>query len=169
MHHTSIVTPARFAALASRVARGISRLERDEICCGDLTLQQFETLRALRDASPLTLSAAAKVLGIDLSTASRNLALLVKKAYLTRRRGRDDAREVTFVLSRKGSGCLDSLCCDESLVFASLLARVPLDRRAAVGEALELLAAALTEERSDRSSVACCAPGARAPATGSAR
>lgn len=168
MQHTSTVTPARFAALASRVARGISRLEREEICCGDLTLQQFETLRSLRDAGPLTLGAAAKVLGIDLSTASRNLALLVKRGYLTRRRGKEDAREVRFALSKKGSACLDTLCCDERFVFASLLARVPTERHAVVGEALELLAAALAEERSDAPS-ACCPPGACTVPKGNAR
>lgn|GEM_PF-725911 len=167
------MTPAHFAALASRVARGISRLEREEICCGGLTLQQFETLRALRDAGPLTLGAAAQALGIDLSTASRNLALLVKRSYLTRRRGREDARQVTFALSKKGAACLDSLCCDERLVFASLLARLPADQRPAVGEALELLAAALAakdpvdavENRPPRGcgpSTACCPPKAGA-------
>ncbi len=152
------MTAARFAALASRVARGISRLERDEICCGDLTLQQFETLRALRATGPLTLGAAAKALGIDLSTASRNLALLVKGAYLTRRRGKEDARQVTFALSKKGTARLDSLCCDERLVFAAVLARLPTGQRTAVEEALELLAAALAEE-SPRETSTCCAPG----------
>lgn len=150
---------ARFAALASRVARGVARLEREEICCGDLTLQQFDTLRALRDAGPLTLGAAAKALGIDLSTASRNLALLVKGGYLTRRRGKEDARQVSFALSRKGAGCLDSLCCDERMVFASLFARVPADRRAGVVAALEVLAAALAEERAADPAAPCCAPG----------
>lgn len=156
------MTPARFALLASKVARGVSRLEREEICCGDLTLQQFETLRALQDEGPLTLGAAAKRLGIDLSTASRNLARLVANGYLARRRGKEDAREVRFALSKKGSTCLDSLCCDERLVFAALLARVPADRRALVGEALELLAAALDGERAAEPST-CCPPGACAP------
>ena len=127
----------RFAALVSRVARDVSRLERDEICCGDLTLQQFETLRALRDAGPLTLGAAARALGIDASTASRNLALLVKRSYLTRRRGKDDARVVTFALSKKGAGCLDSLCCDQRTVFESVYARVPPGQRAAVVAAIK--------------------------------
>ncbi len=152
------MTPARFATLASRVARGISRLEREDICCGDLTLQQFQALRALRIAGPLTLGAAAKELGIDLSTASRNLARLVKSGYLTRKQGTEDAREVRFALSKRGNGCLDSLACDERLVFAGLLARVPADRRPLVGEALELLAAALDAER-DQGASACCVPG----------
>ena len=55
------MTPARFAALASKVARGIARLEREEVCCGDLTLQQFETLRVLQGEGPLTLGAAALI------------------------------------------------------------------------------------------------------------
>jgi len=158
LQHTSDVTPARFAALASKVARGISRLERDEICCADLTLQQFETLRSLRDAGPLTLGAAAKSLGIDLSTASRNLGRLVTNGYLLRRRGKEDAREVRFALSKKGAARLDSLCCDERIVFASLLARLPADRLAVVGEALEVLAAALDHEPAAEAT-ACCAPG----------
>ena len=151
--------PSRFAALASQIARGVSRLERDEVCCGDLTLQQFETLRTLQAAGPLTLGAAAKALGIDLSTASRNLALLVKGGYLTRRRGKEDARQVSFALSRKGAGRLESLCCDERMVFASLFARVPADRRAEVVAALEVLAAALTAERAAEPAAPCCAPG----------
>lgn len=152
------VTPARFAALASRVARAISRLERDEVCCGDLTLQQYQALRALRDEGPLTLGAASRRLGIDLSTASRNLARLVAHGYLARRRGRDDAREVRFALSKKGAACLDTLCCDERVVFSSVLARVPEARRAQVGEALELLASALDGE-APAAPASCCAPG----------
>ncbi|TAK23873.1 MAG: MarR family transcriptional regulator [Myxococcaceae bacterium] len=153
------MSSARFAALASRVARGVSRLEREEICCGDLTLQQFDTLRALRDAGPLTLGAAARALGIDLSTASRNLALLVKGGYLKRSRGKEDARQVSFALSKKGTGCLDSLCCDERMVFAAVFARVPPEHRAGVVEALEVLATALTEQPAAEPAAPRCAPG----------
>ena len=153
------MTSVRFAALASQVARGISRLERDEVCCGDLTLQQFEALRTLQEAGPLTLGAAAKALGIDVSTASRNLALLVKRGYLKRSRGKEDARQVSFVLSKKGTGCLDTLCCDERMVFASVFARVPAERRALVVEALGVLATALTEERAAEPAAPCCPPG----------
>lgn len=160
------MVPTRFAALASQVARGLARLERDEVCCGDLTLQQFETLRAIEAAGQVTLSAAASALRIDLSTASRNLALLVKRSYLTRRRGKEDARQVTFALSKKGAGCLASLCCDERLVYAALLARIPADRRASVTEALDVLATALAD---GGASPAACAPGSCCPPKEKAR
>lgn len=153
------MSSALFAALASRVARGISRLERDEICCGDLTLQQFETLRTLHASGPLTLGAAARSLGIDLSTASRNLGLLVKRGYLKRTRGKDDARHVSFSLSKKGAGCLDSLCCDERMVFAAVFARVPPEHHMGVIKALEVLATALAEQPAAEAVAPCCAPG----------
>lgn len=148
-----------FAVLASRVARGLARLERDDVCCGDLTLQQFETLRAIETAGSVTVGAAAEALGIDVSTASRNLGLLVKRRYLLRRRGRDDARFVAFALSKKGAACLASLCCDQRLVYAGLLARIPADRHAAVSEALGLLAAALDTKEA----APVCAPGTCCP------
>lgn len=151
------MTTDRFAELAGRVARGLARLERDEVCCGDLTLQQFEALRAIEAAGQVTLGAAATALGIDASTASRNLALLVKRGYLTRKRGREDARQVAFALSKKGAGCLASLCCDQRSVYGALLDRVPAGRRAAVVEALDVLATALSGEGA--TPTACCAPG----------
>lgn len=154
------MTTTRFAELTSRVARGLARLERDEVCCGDLTLQQFETLRAIEAAGQVTLGAAAAALRIDVSTASRNLALLVKRGYLTRRRGREDARQAAFALSKKGAGCLASLCCDERLVYATLLARIPANRRAAVTEALDVLLTALADEGANP---ATCTPGPCCP------
>ncbi len=154
------MSKTRFAELATQVARGLARLERDEVCCGDLTLQQFETLRAIESAGQVTLGAAAAALRIDVSTASRNLALLVTRGYLTRRRGREDARQVAFALSKKGADCLASLCCDERLVYAALLARIPAERRAAVVEALDVLATALAG--ADAEAVAC-APGTCCP------
>ena len=162
------MTPARFAVLARQVARGIVRLERDEVCCGDLTLQQSETLRAIEATGALTVSAAASAFGIDVSTASRNPGLLARKGYLTRRRGREDARQVAFALSKKGRGCLASLCCDERLVYAALLARLPADRRDAVGDALEVLVAALSAEvRAD--AWEGCSPGPCCPTKEKAR
>ncbi len=156
------MSPDRFADLASRVARGLARLERDDVCCGDLTLQQFEALRAIEPAGSLSLGSAAAALGIDVSTASRNLGLLVTRRYLTRRRGREDARQVSFALSKKGRECLATLRCDQRLVYASLLGRIPADRRHAVEEALEVLAVALSGETS-AASAASCTPGTCCP------
>src|SRR5450432_201249 len=83
-----------FAELARRLARGLARLDRDLICCGDVTLQQFETLRELHVAGTLVTSAIGARLGIDLSTASRNLALLARAGYVARVSIKGDGRAV---------------------------------------------------------------------------
>ena len=75
--------------LARTVARELARLERDEVCCGDTTFQQFATLRTMHEAAaPMTTSALATALGIDLSTASRNLAVLERNGYIRRARAK---------------------------------------------------------------------------------
>ena len=84
-----------FAPLLSEVARAILRLERDKVCCGDLTFQQFQALQTLQVTGSRTVSDAAKALGIDISTASRNLAVLARQGYVKRRRSVEDARRLS--------------------------------------------------------------------------
>lgn len=151
------MTPSRFTALLRRLVAGVYRIEREEICCGDLTLRQYETLWALREAGPVTLGAASKLLSIDASTASRNLALLVEAKHLRRRRSPDDGRAVLFELTAKGKASLETLRCGEQEVLAAVLARVPAGERDAVERALALLVAAMDGDAAE--GAPCCAPG----------
>jgi DNA-binding MarR family transcriptional regulator len=148
-----------FTSLALRVARGITRIGRDEICCGTLTLQQFQTLSAIDRAGMITTSALAAALSIDLSTASRNLSLLERQGLLGRFRDPDDARVVFIELTTKGTRALMNLRCDERLVYASVLARIPPNKQASVIEALETLADALGE--SEPNLEECCPDSSR--------
>lgn len=156
------MTRATFPTLARQVARGLSRLERDRICCGDITLQQYDTLRALHERAALPTSDVATTLGIDLSTASRNLAVLEKNGYLTRARGEGDARQIVNKLTRKGSRCISSLCCDERTVFDAVYEKIPASKRAAVLSALEALSRALTDA-DESASAPCCPPADSSP------
>jgi DNA-binding MarR family transcriptional regulator len=155
-----------FSSLALRVARGITRLERDQICCGTLTLQQFQTLRAVDEAGAVTTSALAEALRVDLSTISRNLTLLERQGLLKRRRDPSDARVVSIALTNRGAAALQNLRCDERLVYAEVLGRIPKHKRGAVLEALETLAGALGEMPATAPDAKCCpdaAPGACPP------
>jgi DNA-binding MarR family transcriptional regulator len=145
---------AEFARQVRRVSRGLARVEREQICCQDFTLQQFDTLRALHERQPQTTSELATRLGIDLSTASRNLAVLERDGYIRRERARKDARQVACRLAPKGSRCVTSLCCDERMVFATVLTRVPAAERDGVTRALAILADALEPA----GATVCCAP-----------
>jgi len=168
LYYTTIVSRhEQFAPLARSVARGITRLQRDEVCCADLTLQQFDTLRVMQAGRGETVSAIAYHLGIDISTASRNVRVLERAGYVARHVGAyaRDARIVALGLTSSGLACVSSLICDERMLFAGLLAKVPAAQRAAVVKALGVLDRAITEhEASPESTPEPCCPPASPPA-----
>jgi len=131
-----------FATVLRRIARGVLRIERDMVCCG-VTLQQFETMREIDRAGTLQHGEIAARLAIDLSTASRNLQVLVRDGYVRRVAIKGDGRAVGNRLTAKGKRCVESLGCDERTVFDGILSRLPAAKRRGVREALVLLAEAL--------------------------
>jgi DNA-binding MarR family transcriptional regulator len=145
---------ATFGSLLVELTRIVSRIERDEVCCGDLTFQQFETLRRIEGAPRLTLSSLAAELHIDQSTASRNLVRLERDGYLSKARDGADGRSVNIELTRKGRTALSSLSCDERDAFAELYDRLPASQRGAVVASLKVLTEALAKP----GIAACCEP-----------
>ncbi len=143
---------ARFARLLIAVAQGVSRIERDQICCGELTFQQFETLRRLDQNATSTVGSLATALAIDDSTASRNVALLVRDGYVKKTRDPADARTLLLRLTARGRGVLTDLRCEERDRFAALFERLTAIDREKVVAALALLERALTPAAPE-----CCA------------
>jgi DNA-binding MarR family transcriptional regulator len=137
---------ARFGKVLLSVARAVDRIQRDEICCGDLTLQQFETLKRISTAERSTLGSVAHELEIDLSTASRNLTRLEKQGYVSKMRDESDARTVVLRLTTKGKRALSTLSCDERDALVAAYDRIPAIRRGKVIAALSLLAEALERQ-----------------------
>ncbi len=154
---------AQFGKVLLAVARAVERVQRDEICCGDLTLQQFETLRRISMAERSTLGSVAQELEIELSTASRNLTRLEKQGYVSKVRDESDARTVILRLTTKGRRALSSLSCDERNAFAAVYDRIPAPGRTAVLEGLIVLASALDEPEGS-SARECCPPSAKSDA-----
>jgi DNA-binding MarR family transcriptional regulator len=146
--------PERFARALSSVARGVSKLQTAEICCGGLTPEQFETLKAIVAMGDPSMSGLSATLRVDLSTMSRNVSVLEREGYVSRARRHDDSRIVMVILTRKGTTALETLQCDEKDVIARLYQRIPSASRSSVVEALELVLIALAP--SDEEQVACC-------------
>jgi len=143
----------------------VGRLERDVVCC-DVTLQQFDTMRLIGEGARLS-NDLAQALGIDLSTASRNLAKLEAGGYVERVAVAEDGRAVANRLTRKGKRCLESLVCDERLVLGALLGRLPPDQRdAAVGVLTDLAAAVDAEVDARSASCPDCEPRPRRTRSG---
>jgi DNA-binding MarR family transcriptional regulator len=147
---------ARFGELLSQVARAITRRQASDVCCGDLTLEQFQTLRAVSGADQPSLGSLSASLRLDPSTMSRNVALLERNGYLQRARSAEDGRVVRVRLTAKGKRALESLRCDERDVFGDAYQRLPVAERAKVVQALEALTSCL--EVGDDRARACCPP-----------
>jgi len=148
--------PGRFAELLSRVAREITLRQTADVCCGDLTLEQFQTLRAVSTPVPHSIGSLSALLRVDLSTMSRNVTLLERNGYLSRSRGTDDARIVHVGITAKGRRALETLRCDERDLLQDIYERLPADERPKVVRALEMLRTCLDE--SDGTGAACCPP-----------
>ena|SRR5438552_2480800 len=130
----------RFARAAQIVARGLGRISRERARAGDVTPQQAETLQLIAEKGAVSTSSLAVSLGIDPSTASRNLAGLERAGYITRKKGAEDARQTDVRLTPKGKRIADNVGTEAQQAIATVLERLPRGDRARILDALEALA-----------------------------
>src|SRR3954451_15083434 len=149
----------KFGDLLSRIARRVTAVQTSEVCCGDLTLEQFSTLRAI-DTAPETpsLGKLSAQMGVDLSTMSRNVTVLERNDYAARTRSAEDGRVVTIKLTAKGRRALDTLRCDEEDTFGKIYETVPAAARPQLVKALAILDGRLNGAPSAAGDDPCCSP-----------
>ena len=133
----------RFARAVQIVARGLGRISRERARAGDVTPQQAETLQLIAERGAVSTSSLAVMLGIDPSTASRNLAGLEEAGYVTRKKATDDGRQTDVRLTPRGRRAADAVSTSSAQALATLLDRVPRGERQKLTDALETLAQAL--------------------------
>ena len=128
------------------VARALGRLGRERARTEEVTPQQAEALQLIAERGGLSTSSLALVLGIDPSTASRNLAGLERAGFVVRRKGADDGRQTDVRLSPRGKRTADAVSTEWTQVCASMLDRIPRLERQRVADTLEILARVLEPE-----------------------
>ncbi len=120
MRYRPMADPKTARAL-QLAARALGRLGRDFAREGDVTPQQAETLQLIVERGTLSTSSLAALLGIDPSTASRNLAGLERAGFIVRRRGTDDGRQTDVRLTPRGRRIADAVAARWATASASLL------------------------------------------------
>ena len=80
------------------------------------------------------------MLGIDPSTASRNLAGLERGGFISRKKGLDDGRQTDVRLTPRGRRMAETVASDALDALSALMDLVPRGDRQRVTDALELLA-----------------------------
>jgi DNA-binding MarR family transcriptional regulator len=130
----------RFARAVQVFARGLGRIGRERARAGDVTPQQAETLQLIAERGTVSTSSLAQMLGIDPSTASRNLAGLERAGLISRKKGSDDGRQTDVRLTPRGRRTADTVTQDATHAFTALMDRLPRADRQRVTDALEILA-----------------------------
>jgi DNA-binding MarR family transcriptional regulator len=137
------MTDPKNARALQLVARTLGRFGRERARASDVTPQQAEALQLIVERGSISTSSLALLLGIDPSTASRNLAGLERDGFIVRRRGADDGRQNDVRLTPRGRRTADAVSSEWMEAYASLLERMPRGERQRVADALEVLARVL--------------------------
>lgn len=93
-HHELARDARDFHRAVSRLIRVYQAMDRQDICCYDVSVSQCWALEAICDHGPLTLNELAGRLLLDKSTTSRVVTALERKGYATRRRHPEEGRTV---------------------------------------------------------------------------
>lgn len=133
----------RFVRAVQVVARALGRMHRERARDGSVTPQQAETLALIAERGAVSTSSLAGLLGIDPSTASRNLSGLERGGFITRKKGSDDGRQTDVRLTPRGRRIAESFNNGSGQAFAGLLERLPRAERQRVTDAVETLARVL--------------------------
>jgi DNA-binding MarR family transcriptional regulator len=133
----------RFARAVQTVARGVGRISRERARAEDVTPQQAETLQLIADRGAVSTSALATLLGIDPSTASRNLAGLQKAGLVSRKKATDDGRQTDVRLTPKGKRAAEAATQSSAQALSTVLEKISRGDRQKVVEAIDALAKAI--------------------------
>jgi DNA-binding MarR family transcriptional regulator len=126
------------------LARALGRLGREHArAVGNVTPQQAEALQLIADQNVMSTSTLATLLGIDPSTASRNLAGLERGGLIARRQGAQDGRQTDVRLTARGKRVAEAVSQEWSKACSTLLESIPRGERQRVVDALDALARTL--------------------------
>jgi DNA-binding MarR family transcriptional regulator len=133
----------KIAGSLQMLARSLTRLERERARSLGVTPQQAEALQIIGERRDVSTSSIALELGIDPSTASRNLAGLARSGYVVRFRGHDDGRHVGVRLTPKGKRKAEAIALDWQRACSLVLGRMPPDERQRAAHCIDVLVGSL--------------------------
>jgi DNA-binding MarR family transcriptional regulator len=141
-----MAAPAEFRETLTRLYQRFNALQRGEKRCFGVTMSQCVTLELLHQEGRKTVRELAEGLGLDTSTVTRVVDVLVRDGLLRRTRDDVEDRRRVFVslttrgrrLAEKLEACADAYC-------ERILVRIDPGRRADVLRALHLLVEAIDD------------------------
>ncbi len=137
MHVRLMADHDKFVRALHNLARELGRTQRERAREGDVTPQQAETLLLIAERGAMSTSALAQALGIDPSTASRNLAGLESAGLISRKRGADDGRQTEIRLTPRGKRTAEHAMTAAAETLTQVFERLPRGERGRATDAIE--------------------------------
>lgn len=137
-------SPAAFRETIARLYQRFNALQRGEKRCFGVTMSQCITLELLQQEGEKTVRELADGLGLDKSTVTRVVDVLVRDGLLRRRRDeKGDRRRVFMSLTERGRRLAEKLeaCADD--YCERILTRIPRGRRDDLLQTLKMLSDAI--------------------------
>jgi DNA-binding MarR family transcriptional regulator len=136
----------KFRETLGRLFQRFNALQRGEKRCYGVTMSQCVTLELLHLEGPKPVRELAASLGLDTSTVTRVVDVLVREGMLERARDEaGDRRRVYVSLTRRGRGLAQKLQACADGYTERILGRIPREGREEVLHALGVLVEALDE------------------------
>jgi DNA-binding MarR family transcriptional regulator len=132
--------------------------DRDRICCHDVSVTQCYAIEALVRRGPSGLNELAAELYLEKSTASRVVAALERKGYVTRSSHPDDGRAIVLSVTAAGRRLHDRIRKDLVNEARELLGDFEPEVREGAARLIRRLARAAAA-RSGVGGESCCTPG----------
>lgn len=145
-------------AALSELVRVYQFRDRDRICCHDISVTQCYALEALIRRGPSGLNDLAAELYLDKSTASRVVASLERKKYVTRQPHPDDGRAVVLTASPTGRRLYERIRTDLVGETRDLLQDFAPEVRKGAARLILQLARAAAERSGVAPGSGCCPP-----------
>jgi MarR family transcriptional regulator, 2-MHQ and catechol-resistance regulon repressor len=157
--------PAALEADAAALHEALSELvrvyqfrDRDRICCHDISVTQCYALEALLRRGPSGLNELAAELYLDKSTASRVVASLERKRYVTRSAHPEDRRAIVLTVTPAGRRLCERIRTDLVAEARQLLEDFEPEVREGAARLLMRLARAAAARSGLAPGSGCCPP-----------
>lgn len=129
------------------LVRNLDVLEKSDVSCCGVTITQCHTIVEIGRKKKVSLIELADLLGLDKSTMSRTINNLVEDGLVNRDLDAENRRYVSIQLSSKGIEVFNNIEESMETYYNSILNSIPENKRSQVLESLNLLTAAVKENK----------------------
>jgi DNA-binding MarR family transcriptional regulator len=129
------------------LARKMELMTKSEASCCGITLTQCHLLTEIGWAGTASLNTLSERLGVDKSTMSRNIEILVTDGLVSRTTDPDNRRAITIMLTDAGRQLFDQVEASMTQFYETLFQALPANKRSQVLESLEILLEAIPAGR----------------------